>query len=85
MKLSLRGEYALRALIVLGLSSEKEVGFGRLAVGERADFLVLDRDPLMSNAEEIRQTKVLQSWIGGVRVYGGETAVPDEERRRVTR
>ena len=59
--------------------------FGRLAVGERADFLVLDRDPLMSNAEEIRATKVLQAWVGGARVYGGETAVPDEERRRVTR
>ena len=59
--------------------------FGRLAVGERADFLVLDRDPLMSNAEEIRQTKVLQTWIGGLRVYGGDSAAPDEERRRVTR
>jgi predicted amidohydrolase YtcJ len=59
--------------------------FGRLTVGERADFLVLDRDPLMSNAEEIRATKVLQAWVGGARVYGGETAVPDEERRRVTR
>jgi predicted amidohydrolase YtcJ len=59
--------------------------FGRLTVGERADFLVLDRDPLMSNAEEIRATKVLQAWVGGARVYGGETAAPDEERRRVTR
>ena len=59
--------------------------FGRLAVGERADFLVLDRDPLMSNAEEIRQTKVLQTWVGGMRVHGGENAAPDEERRRVTR
>ena len=58
--------------------------FGRLAVGERADFLVLDRDPLMSNAEETRQTKVLQTWVGGMRVHG-ENAVPDEERRRVTR
>src|SRR5690606_10850916 len=50
--------------------------FGRLAVGERADFLVLDRDPLMSNAEEVRETKVLQTWVGGMRVYGGENSAP---------
>jgi len=59
--------------------------FGRLAVGQRADFLVLDRDPLMANAAELRQIKVLQTWVGGMRVHGGEAAAPDEERRRVTR
>ena len=57
----------------------------RLAVGQRADFLVLDRDPLMANAAELRQIKVLQTWVGGMRVYGGEAAAPDEDRRRVTR
>jgi hypothetical protein len=59
--------------------------FGRLAVGERADFLVLDRDPLLANAEEIRRIKVLQTWVGGMRVHGGENPAPDEDRRRVTR
>ena len=59
--------------------------FGRLAVGERADFLVLDGDPLLSNADEIRAIEVLQTWVGGMRVHGGENAAPDEERRRVTR
>lgn len=42
--------------------------FGRLAVGERADFLFVDRDPLIASLEELRQTRVLQVWIGGVRV-----------------
>lgn len=59
--------------------------FGRLAVGQRADFLVLDRDPLMANAAELRQIKILQTWVGGMRVHGGEAAAPDEDRRRVTR
>ena len=58
--------------------------FGRLAVGERADFLVLDRDPLMANADEIREIEVLQTWVGGMRVYGQGEAT-DEERRRITR
>lgn len=46
--------------------------FGRLIPGERADFLLVDRDPLLAAPDEIRQTKVLGVWIGGVRVRGGE-------------
>jgi predicted amidohydrolase YtcJ len=44
--------------------------FGRLIPGERADFLFIDRDPLLSSPEAIRQTKVLAVWIGGVKVRG---------------
>ena len=43
--------------------------FGRLVTGERADFLVLDRDPMLAGASELRQTRVLETWIGGERVY----------------
>jgi predicted amidohydrolase YtcJ len=42
--------------------------FGRLAPGERADFIFVDRDPLIASLEELRATKVLQVWIGGMRV-----------------
>lgn len=59
--------------------------FGRLAVGERADFLVLDRDPLLANADEIRDIRILQTWVGGQRVQGASMTPPDEERRRITR
>ena len=38
--------------------------------GERADFLLLDRDPLLASPEEIRQTRVIGVWIGGVKVRG---------------
>jgi len=44
--------------------------FGRLIPGERADFLLVDRDPLLASPDEIRQTKVIEVWIGGVKVRG---------------
>ena len=43
--------------------------FGRLAVGQRADFLLVDRDPLMASASELRATRVLETWIGGRKVW----------------
>jgi predicted amidohydrolase YtcJ len=39
--------------------------FGRLVRGERADFLLLDRDPLLASPGELRETKVLQVWVNG--------------------
>jgi len=44
--------------------------FGRLVPGERADFLFVDRDPLLASPEALRQVKVLEVWIGGVKVRG---------------
>ncbi len=43
--------------------------FGRLSKGERADFLLVDRDPLLASPSELRATKVLQTWVGGRLVY----------------
>jgi len=43
--------------------------FGQLEEGQQADFLVLDRDPLAASAEELRNVQVLQTWIGGRKVY----------------
>ena len=42
--------------------------FGRLIPGERADFLLVDRDPLLASPEEIRATIIHEIWIGGVKV-----------------
>jgi len=44
--------------------------FGRLIPGERADFLLVDRDPLLAAPDDIRQTQVIGVWIGGVKVRG---------------
>lgn len=43
--------------------------FGKLAPGERADFVLVDRDPLLVPPAELRQTKVMETWVGGMRVF----------------
>ncbi|WP_121118411.1 amidohydrolase [Croceibacterium ferulae] len=56
--------------------------FGQLAEGQRADFLVIDRDPLMASPEEMREIRVLETWINGRKVFGGEEArAPDAAGR----
>ncbi|MFA7587027.1 MAG: amidohydrolase family protein [Novosphingobium sp.] len=39
--------------------------FGRLAVGERADFLLVDEDPLLAPATAVRNITVEQTWVAG--------------------
>ncbi len=41
--------------------------FGRLVKGERADFILVDRDPMIASPAEIRETQVGEVWIGGQR------------------
>jgi predicted amidohydrolase YtcJ len=43
--------------------------FGRLIPGERADFLFVDRDPLLASPAEIRNTEIREVWVGGTRVF----------------
>ncbi len=43
--------------------------FGRLVEGERADFIFVERDPMLASPQELRDTKVLETWIGGIKVY----------------
>jgi predicted amidohydrolase YtcJ len=42
---------------------------GRIAPGARADFILVDTDPLMSTPAQMRATKVLETFIGGQRVW----------------
>lgn len=46
-----------------------EKKFGSLVPGQRADFLLIDRDISASKPADIRGTQVLETWIGGKRVY----------------
>ena len=46
--------------------------FGRLVKGERADFVLVDRDPLLASPAEIRATKVFETWVGGKKVYDAD-------------
>ncbi len=44
-------------------------GFRRFVAGERADFILVDRDPMTATQAELRGTRVLETWIGGVKIY----------------
>ena len=46
-----------------------ESRLGRIAKGQRGDFLLIDRDPLLATPDELRATRVLQTWVGGKLVY----------------
>jgi hypothetical protein len=47
----------------------QEKVLGSLTPGKYADFVVLDQDIMRVPAELLLQTRVLQTWVGGTRVY----------------
>lgn len=47
---------------------------GTIAVGKLADLVVLDRDPFTHPAAEIGLTRVMQTFVGGKRVYAADDA-----------
>jgi predicted amidohydrolase YtcJ len=42
---------------------------GSLEAGKRADFVILDRDIMTVDEDEIPQTKVLETWLDGEQVF----------------
>jgi len=57
--------YTINAAFLEGNEDEK----GSIEPGKMADFVVLDRDILTVDPEEILQTKVLMTMVGGEVVY----------------
>ncbi len=51
---------------------EKEIG--SLESGKRADFIVVDRDLLTCPVDAVKDTRVLETWVEGKRVYARTTA-----------
>ena len=64
------------ALVLLAASSEAQ----QAASLPTADFVLVDVDPLLAAPAAIRKARVLETWIGGERVY---QAVP--QRREAVR
>jgi len=56
--------------------------FGTLAEGEWADFVFVTVDPLLAAPAELRQGRVLSTWIAGRKVWSvqGNVAAPASER-----
>ncbi len=46
--------------------------FGCLAPGQRADFIIVDRDPLLASPSDLRATKVEQTWVGGHKAWAAQ-------------
>jgi predicted amidohydrolase YtcJ len=57
--------YTIDSAYILRSENDK----GSLEPGKLADFIVLDRDILHCPVDDIRETKVLETWLGGIRVY----------------
>ncbi len=49
---------------------------GALTPGHRADFILVDVDPLLASPREIRAAKVRETWVGGRPVFNSDTAKP---------
>jgi predicted amidohydrolase YtcJ len=61
---------ALKAMTIWpAYAAFQEKVLGSLTPGKYADFVVLDQDIMRIPAELILNTKVLSTWVGGVRVY----------------
>jgi len=56
--------------------------FDRLIPGERADFILVDRDPLRSSPDDIRATRIHETWINGERVYQARPVQSEQFERK---
>ena len=54
-------------------AAKAEDRIGSLEPGHLADFILLDRDPFQVDSHSLRDTKVLETWIGGVRAWVRKT------------
>lgn len=64
-KITMLLAYTRHAAQAIGMADK----IGTLTPGKQADFIVVDRDVLEVDAESLKQTQVLETYFGGVRVY----------------
>jgi predicted amidohydrolase YtcJ len=50
-------------------AAKAEDKVGSLEPGHYADFILVDRDPFQVSPEALRETKVLETWVGGQRAW----------------
>jgi len=53
---------------------------GSLEPGKWADFILVDRDPTRVDAQSVARTKVLETWVGGKKVWARAPKASPTER-----
>ncbi len=59
-----------------------EAKMGALDPGKWADFIVIDRDPTKVDAQSLARTEVLETWVGGKKVWSRAASAGRPERGR---
>ncbi len=59
-----------------------EAKMGALDPGKWADFIVVDRDPTKVDAQALARTEVLETWVGGKKVWSRAPSAERPERGR---
>jgi predicted amidohydrolase YtcJ len=73
---------ALVAMTFGAADASGMAGFtGGLAVGQWADFVLVDVDPTTAMPDELRRTRVSQIWLAGDRVWQAKDGLPEPEAR----
>ena len=73
---------ALRAHTLEGATSlGRDNEFGSLSVGKRADFVVLDADPLAVDPAEIAGIRVRETWVDGSSRHCAEGPTSSDHHR----
>jgi predicted amidohydrolase YtcJ len=53
---------------------------GALEPGKWADFILVDRDPAKVDPQSLARTQVLETWVGGKKVWSRATSASQPER-----
>ena len=53
---------------------------GALEPGKWADFVLVDRDPTKVDGQQLARTQVLETWVGGKRLFERDSSASAPER-----